>query len=138
MHSCLLFLISSASVRSIFKFFSVLCHFCPCINVCLIPPIFLKKSLVFLILLFSSIFCSVHLRRPSYLLLLFARTLHSVVYIFLFLRFPSSLFFAGSLFPSAICKPSSTTTLPSCISFSLGWFWSISPVQSYGYMSIVL
>ena len=31
-----------------------------------------------------------------------------------------------------------TDILPSCISFSLGWFWSLSPVQCYKSLSIVL
>ena len=40
---------------------------------------------------------------------------------------------------SAIWQPlPQTTTLPSCISFSLGWFWSLPPVQCYKPLSIVL
>ena len=34
-------------------------------------------------------------------------------------------------FPQLSVKPPWTTTLPSCISFSLGWFWSLPPVQCY-------
>ena len=32
-------------------------------------------------------------------------------------------------FLSYFVKPPQTTTLPSCISFSLGWFWSLAPIQ---------
>jgi len=73
-------------------------------NVSLISPIFLKRSLVFPILLFSSVFlCIVHLRKLSYLSLLFSRTrllscfsfslvLGCGISLFLFLFF----FFVGS------------------------------------------
>ena len=43
-----------------------------------------------------------------------------------------------SLVSSRICKPLQMTTLPSCFSFSLGWFCSLSPVQYYGPPFIVL
>ena len=52
-------------------------------NVPLISLVFLKRSLVFSILLFPSGFCIVHWWRP-YLSLLFSVTLHSVAYIFPF------------------------------------------------------
>ena len=74
-----------------------------------------------------------HLRRPSYLSLLFSRTLHSVGFIFPFLPC-LSLFF----FPQLFVKPPETTTLPSCISFSVRWFWSLPPVQCYEPLSILL
>ena len=48
--------------------------------------------------------------------------------------FPPLLFF----FPQLCVKPPHTTTLPLCISFSLGWFWSLPPVQYYKTLSIVL
>ena len=60
----------------------------------------MKITLVFPILLFSSLYVQYHLRRLSYLFLLFFGTLHSVGYIF---SFPLCLF---HLF-SAICKASS-------------------------------
>ena len=45
-------------------------------------------------------------------------------------------------FPSflslGICRPSQTTALPSCFSFSLGWLWSLPPIQHYKPLSIVL
>ena len=75
----------------------------------------------------------VHIRRFSYVFLLFSGTLHSVEYIFPFLPCVLLLFF-----PQISVKPSSqTTTLPSCISFSLEWFWSLPPVQRYKPLSIV-
>ena len=47
----------------------------------------------------------------------FSATLHSVGYIFPFLFCLTFLCFS-----QLFVKPSQTTTLPSCISFSLGWF----------------
>ena len=83
-YSCRFFLISSASVRFLL---SVL--YCAHLawNVPLIYPVFLKRSLIFPILLFSSIswHCSLHLGRFSYLSMLFSVTLYSVRYIFPFL-----------------------------------------------------
>ena len=87
--------ISSASVRSLL--------FLSCIvpmlagNLLLISPVFLKRSLVFPILLFPLFLFILHLRRLSYLSLLFSGTLHSVGYTFCFLTCLSllslSLFF---------------------------------------------
>ena len=65
--------------------------------------------------------------------LLFSGNLHSVGYIFPFLPCLSLL-----TFPQLFVKPSQTTTLPSGISFSWGWFWSLSPIQRYEPLSIVL
>ena len=70
-------------------------------NVCLVSLIFLRRSRVFPILLFSSISLH-HWGRLSYLSLLFFRTLHSDVYVFAFLLsiifFPSNMvFWQGSL-----------------------------------------
>ena len=76
--------------------------------------------------------CIVYLRRPSYLSLLFSGTLHSVGYIFLFLICFLLLFFL-----QLFLKPPQTTILPSCISFSWGWFWSLPRVQRYKPLSIV-
>jgi len=100
-------------------------------NVLLISPILLKWCLVFPILLLSSIslHCSL---RPSCLSLLFSGTLHSVVYTFSFLHFFSLLFFP------LFVKPPQTTTLPSCISFSLGWLLLVPSVQCFASLSIVL
>ena len=60
-------------------------------------------------------------------------TLPSVGYIFPFLFCLLLLFF-----PQLFVKHPQTTTLPSCISFSLGWFWSLPPAQCYEPPSIVL
>ena len=82
-HSFHLFLTSSASVRSL----TFLTFIVPIIlwGVPLVALIFLKRSILFTILLFFSNSCSVHLWRLSYLSLLFSRTLHSIGYIFPFL-----------------------------------------------------
>ena len=95
-YSCHLFLISSASVGSLPCLFFIT----PILawNVPLISPIFLKRSLLFPILLLSSI--SLHLRRLSYLSLLFFGTLHCVGYIFPFLLCLLPLFSS-----QPICKP---------------------------------
>ena len=77
--------------------------------------------------------CIIHLRRLSYLSLLFSETPHSVRCIFPFLPFLSFFFF-----PQLFVNPPQTTILPSCISFCLGWFWSLPPVQCYEPLSIVL
>ena len=114
----------------------------------LVSLIFLKRCLVFPILLFSSIplfyfifllkdncfteffcflfplfLCTVHLRIAS---LLFSGTLHSYEYIFPFLLCLSFFFF-----PQLFVKPPQTTILPFCISFSWGWFWLLPPVQCH-------
>ena len=80
---CHLFLISSASVRSI-PFLSFIVPFFAW-NVPLVSLIFLKRSLVFPILLFSSMSLHWSLRKLSYLSLMFFGTLNSYGYIFLFL-----------------------------------------------------
>ena len=129
-YSCRLFLISSASVRSI--------HFLSFIkpifawNVPLISLIFLKRSLFLPILLFSSISLHWSLRRLSYLSWLFFGILHSNGNSFPFLLCFSLLFFS-QLFVS----PPQTTILPFCISFPWGLFWSLSPVQCHEPLSIV-
>ena len=113
-----LFLISSASVRSMpFRSF-----FVPILHEMFLYPVLLKRSLVFPILLFSLYFhCS--FKKAFSLALLFSVTLHSVGYTFPFLPCLSFL-----IFPQLSIIPPQTTTLPSCISFSWGWFWSLSPV----------
>ena len=82
-YSRYLFLISSASVRSIafLSFIEPIFAW----NVPLVPLIFLKRFLVFPILLFSSISLHCSLRKAFYLSLLFFGTLQSDGYIFPFL-----------------------------------------------------
>ena len=57
-------------------------------------------------------------------------------FIWMYLSLSSLLF--PSLLPALCVKPPQTTTLPSCISFSLGWFWSLPPVQCYKLVSVVI
>ena len=128
--SCHLFLISSASVRSI-PFLSFI-KFIFAWNVPLVYRIFLKRSLVFPILLFSSISLHWSLRKAFLSSLLFFGTLHSDAYIFPFL-----LCFLLLFFSQLFVRPPQTTILPFCISFSWGWFWSLPPVQCHKPLSII-
>ena len=114
------FLLSSAFVRSLL-FLSFIVHILVW-NVSLISLIFLKKSLVFPFCCFP--LSIVHLRRPSYVSLLFSGPLYSVGYIFAFLPCFSLVFFLQPL-----VRPPQATPLSSCFSFPLGWFWSPPPVQ---------
>ena len=102
-------------------------------NVPLVSLMFLKRSLVFPILLFSSISLHCLLKKAFFSLLLFLGTLHSVGYIFLFL-----LWLLPFFFPWLFVRHPQITTFPSCISYSLGWFWSLPPVLCYKSLSIVL
>ena len=114
-----LFLISSASVRSIsFLSFIVLMF---AWNVPLVFLIFLKRSVVFPILLFSSISLYWSLKKAFLSLfailisLCYSLELHSDGYIFLFLLCLSVLFFS-----QLFVRPPQTAIL----SFLRGWFWS--------------
>ena len=89
-------------------------------NVPLVSLIFLKKSLVFPILLFSSISLHWSLRKT----LLFFGMLHSNGYIFPYLLCFSCLFFS-----QLFVRPPQTDILLFCISSPWGWSWSLSPVQ---------
>ena len=129
-YSCHLFLISSSSIRSI--------TFLPFIvsisawDFPLVSLIFLKKSLVFPVLLFSLFLCTDDWGRLSYLSLLFFGTLHSNGYIFPFL-----LCFWLSFFSQQFVRPPQIAILLFCISFSWGWYWSLPPVQCHKPPSIV-
>ena len=94
-------------------------------NVPLISPVFLKRYLVFPLLLFSS--TSLHCSLKKVLSLLASLWNPAVSWIYLSL-----------LFPQLFVKPCQTTTLPSCVSFSLGWFCSVPPIQYYEPLSTVL
>ena len=98
MYSCHLFLTSSASVRTT-PFLSLIAPIFAW-NVPLVSLIFLKRSLVFPILLFSSLHCSL---RKAFLSLL--AVLWNSAFKWVYLSF-SPLPFASLLF-SAICKASS-------------------------------
>ena len=117
---CHLFFICSASV----KVHTISDLYFPILawNIPLIVLIFLKRSLVFLILFIHSIHCSFKKILLSVFTILWNSTF-SCLYLSL------SLLPFASLLLSAICKLPQTTTLSSCISFSLGWFWSLLPVQ---------
>ena len=130
-YSCHLFLISSASVRSILFLSFIEPIFAW--NVPLVCLVFLKRSLVFPILLFSSISLHWSLGKAFLSSLLLFGTLHSVGYIFSFIPCLSHLFFL-----QVFVKPPQTTILPFCISFSWGWSWSLPAVHCHGTPSIVL
>ena len=122
-YSCHLFLVSSASVRSIL----FLSFFVPIFawNVPLVFLTFLKRSLVFPILLFSFVSWHCPLRKAFLSPLLFSGTLHSNGYIFPFLLC-LLLFFFSQLF----IRPSQITILPFCISLIWGWSWSLPNVTN--------
>ena len=126
-YSCHLFFISSASVRSIpfLSFIEPIFAW----NVPSVSLIFLKRSLVFPILLFSSISLHWSLRKAFLSLLAIFGTLPSDEYIFPFLLCVSLLFFS-----QLFVRPPQTTVLPFCISVSWGW----SPIQRHKPLSIVL
>ena len=107
-YCCHLLLISYTYVRS----FLFLSYTVPIFawNVLLTSPVFLKRSLVFPILLFSSISLHCSFKKAFLTLLAVSGTLHSVEYVFPFLLCLSLLFF-----PRLFVKPPQTGTLPSCI-----------------------
>ena len=119
---CHVFLIFSASVRSL----PFLSFIVPILvwNVPLIFPVFLKRSLLFPILLFSSTYLHCLLKKALSLLVVLWNSTFSWIYLSLFVPCFSLLFFS-----QLFVKPLQTTTLPSPISFSWGWFWSLPPVQ---------
>ena len=119
-----LFLISSASVRSI-PFLSFIVPIFAW-NVPLVSLIFLKRCLVFPILLFSPI--SLHWSLRKVFLSLLA-ILWNSAFKWEYLSFSPLLF--TSLHFTAICKPSSDSHLLFGPSFSWGWSWSLSPVQCH-------
>ena len=122
------FLISSASVRSI-PFLSFIVPIFAW-NFPLVSLIYLKKFLVFPILLFSSISLHWSLRKAFLSLLAILWTLHSDGYLFLFLLCLSLLF-------SAICKASSDNHFV-LLHFSWGRSWPLPSVQCHEPLSIVL
>jgi len=130
-YACYLFLIYSPSVRSV-QFLSFIEPIFAW-NVSSVSIILLKRSLVFPILFFPSIFfCIGHWGRLSYLSLQFFGTLHSRVY----LSF-SPLPFASLLF-TAVCMASSENHFAFLHFFFLGMGLSLPPVQCHKSPSIVL
>ena len=123
-YSCHLFLISSASVRSLPFLILYFAHLCMKYSFGISN--FLEEiSSLFSFYCFLLFLCTVIGGRLSNLSLLFFGNLHSNGYIFPFL-----LFFGFSSFHSYI-RPPQTTILPFCISFSWGWCWSLPPVQCH-------
>ena len=134
-YSCHLFLVSSDSVRSIpFLSFIVLIF---AWNVPLVSLIFLKRFLVFPILLLPLFLHIDHWGRLSYLSLLFFGTLHSNGYIFPFLLCFLLLFFSQQRSVKT-AKVSSDNHFASLHFFFLGMVLITVPVQSYEPLSIVL
>ena len=130
LYSCHL-LISSASVRSVW-FLSFIVPIFPW-NIPLVSLVLLKWSLVFSILLFSSIFLHWSLRKPFlFLLAILWNSAFKWVYISCS---PLPLAF---LISQLFVRPPQTTILPFCISFSWGWSWSLPLVQCHKPPSIVL
>ena len=107
-YSCQLFLISYASVRSIPFLSFIVPIFAWCVP--LVSLIFLKRSLVFPILLFSSIALHWSMMKAFLSFLLFFGTLNSSRCIFPFLLCLSCLSFS-----QLFVRPPQTTILPLCI-----------------------
>ena len=103
----------------------------PCMKCSLGSPIFFKRP--FPVYYFPLLLCIVHLRGLSYISLLFSGTL---VFSWLYLSLSPCLLLL--CLAQLFVKPPHTPTLSSCIYFSLGWFWSLPPVQCYEHPSIVL
>ena len=101
-------------------------------NVPLVSLSFLKRSLVFPILLLSLFLCIDHWERLFYLSLLFFGTLHSNGYIFPFL-----LCFSFPFFSQLFVRPPRSADFLFCVSFSWGWSWFLAPIQCHEPPSIV-
>ena len=124
-----LFLISSASVRSIpfVSFIEPIFVW----NVPRVSLVFLKRSLDFPILLLSSLHLS---RRKAFLSLL--PILWNSAFRWLYLSFSPLPF--SSFFSQLFVRPPQTNILPFCLSFSWGWSWYLLPVQCHEPLLIVL
>ena len=130
-YSCLLFLVSSASVRSIpfLSFIEPIFAW----NFPLLSLIFSKRSPVCPILFFPLSLCTDPLGRISYLSLFLFELCIQMDISFLF----SFAFSFSSLLRYLFVRPPQTTILPFCMSFSWGWSWSPPPVQCHKPSSIV-
>ena len=94
-------------------------------NVPLISPVLLKKSLVSHSVVSST---SLHYSsKKAFLPLLGILWNSAFCWVY---RSLSPLLFT-LFFSQLFVKPPQTTILPSCISFSLGWFWSLPPGQCF-------
>ena len=125
-YSCHLFLLSSASVRSIPFLSSIVPIFAwtfPLVSLIFFSSLF--HCIVFLYLI-AMITDEGFLISPCYSLELCTQIGVSFLLSFAF-RFSSQLFL----------RPPQTTILPFYISFSWGWSWSLLPVQCHEPLSIV-
>ena len=130
-YSCHLFLISSASVRSITISVLYCAHLC--MKCSLGISNFLEEISNFFPFCCFPLFLYIdRWRRLLYLSLLFLGTLHSNWCIFPFLLCLLLLFFC-----QLFARLSQTPILPFCITFSWWWFWSLPPVQCYKPQSII-
>ena len=125
-----IFLISSASVRSIPFLSFYRAHLCMKCSIGISDFLEEISSLPFCC--FPLFLCIDYRGGLSYLFLLFFETLQSDAYIFPFLICILFLFFS-QLFE----RPPQTAILLFCISFLWGWSWSLSPVQCHEPHSIV-
>ena len=128
-YSCHLFLISSASVRSIWFLSFIVPIFAwnvPLVSNFLEEISSLSHSIVFL-------YFFALITEEDFISLLFFGTLNSYGYILPFLLCLLLLFF-----PQLFVRPPQTTILLFCISFSWGCSWSLPSVQSHEPLSIVL
>ena len=126
-----LFSIASASIRSV----SFLSFIEPifALNIPLVSLIFLRRTLVFPILLFSSVSLHWSLRKAFLSLL---DILWNTAFRWAYLSF-SPLLFTSLLF-TAVCKASSESHFAFLhFFFFWGWSWSLSPVQCSEPPSIV-
>ena len=129
---CHICIISFASVKSILFPCSIVPTFTW--NVPLVSLIFLKRFLVFPILLFPSI--SLHwLLRKAFLPLLVILWNSAFRWIYISFSLYLSLLFFPQLF---VRPPSSGNHFAFCIYFSWGRLWSRTPVKRYEASSIVL
>ena len=104
----------------------------PSPNVPLVSLIFLKRSLVFSILMFSSISWHRSLRK-AFLSLLAVLWNSAFKWVYLsFFPLPLLVFFSW-----LFVRPPQTAILLFCISFSWEWSWSLPPVQCHEPPSIV-
>ena len=131
MYSFHLFLISSASIRS-WPFLSFIVPIFG-YNIPLIFPVFLKRSLVLPLLLFSSSFIHCSLKKPFLFLL---AVLWDSAFSWIYLSLSPLLF--TSLLSSAICKAFSDNHFAFLLFFSLGWFCLLLPIQYDELPSMVL
>ena len=95
-------------------------------NVPLVSLIFFKRSLVFPILLFSSITLHWSLRK-ALLSLLASLWISAFKWEYLSFLLCLSILFFSQLF----VRLPQTTILPFCVSFPWGWSWPLSPVQCH-------